>query len=107
MGTLVRQVGDPAEVTPEISSNAHGIESWGGVHVLELTALDLVSMLQFCRSEGWRKGWNDSNQNRVGQDREGPFDADLLGGFPAEEWTRSYDRGVDEQGASKTGSTKF
>lgn len=89
---VVRQVGDTVEVTPEISSIALGFAPWGGVNVLELAALDLVAMLQFCRAEGWRKGWNDPLNNRVGQDREGPFHAELLAGFPAEEWTRSYER---------------
>lgn len=97
MGTLIRQVGDPAEVTPEISSNALGCAPWGGVHVQELTAMDFVDVLRFCRSEGWRLGWNDSLNNRVGENRQGPFHAELLGGFPADEWTRSYERGVGDQ----------
>lgn len=88
---------NPAEVLPDYFTNSGGSASWAGRKVKELSGPDVIAVLQFCQTEGWRQGWNDARSNRVGAQQKGPFDARLLGGFPAEEWERSYLLGVLEQ----------
>ena len=96
MGFHVEQVGDPTEWTPKFCANAVGAASWGGKHVSDLSAEDLVAMLDFCREEAWRQGWNSSIYGRVDLEYN-LFDEELLGGYPYAEWKRSYRRGVDER----------
>ncbi|HEP8970192.1 TPA: hypothetical protein VDU83_002530 [Pseudomonas aeruginosa] len=95
--TLITQANNPAEVLPDYFTNSEGSASWGGRTVLELSGAEVISVLQFCQAEGWRQGWNDARNSRVGEQQKGPFHPGLLGGFPAEEWERSYLRGVLEQ----------
>lgn len=94
MGILIYNPGDPTQHTPVYSTNAAGNTSWSGKHVSELTAMDLVAILQFCRDEASRLGWNDANAGRADCKRINPFDARLLGGYPHEEWAAHYKRGV-------------
>lgn len=101
MGYHVQQDKDPTEYIPKVFFNATGGEPWGGCHVSELTGMDVVSILEFCQSEAWRQGWNDSVQGRVCTNVKGPFHPELLGGFPYQEWIRNYHRGVAERDAER------
>lgn len=106
MGFHVEWNGDP-EITPAFCSNSGGSRHWGGRHESTLSAADLIAILQFCESEGWRQGWNDSLYDRVNVDRPNPhfpdlignniFHPDLLGGYPFREWNEHYRRGVRER----------
>ncbi|CAG9169937.1 hypothetical protein [Cupriavidus pinatubonensis] len=101
MGILVIQSDDP-HVTPNVSTNATGSFPWCGAHESSLDAADVVSILNFCRSEGYARGWNDAVYSRVipiskmlGDSATGNFfHRDLLGGYPHEEFARSYERGA-------------
>ncbi|WP_148278632.1 hypothetical protein [Burkholderia sp. KJ006] len=97
MGVLVRTVGDPTEWTPSYFTNAAGETRWSGKHVSELTAVDLVVILDFCVNEGGRVGWNDANNGNIDASRSNPFHPQLLGGYPHREWLESYSRGANEQ----------
>lgn len=97
--TIVQQSNDPTEYVPSIFFNHCGFMAWSGRHVSELTGMEVVSILEFCQREGSRQGWNDSLYDRVGEREAGPFHQDLLGGFPAQEWARSYRTGVQQQQA--------
>lgn len=93
--TLIMHDEVPHEVTPYISCSRTGSESWGGRHVSELSGPDVVSILEFCKREGSRQGWNDAQKKKIGQREEGPFHRNLLGGFPATEWKDSYRLGAE------------
>ncbi|KSQ21751.1 hypothetical protein APB26_32745 [Pseudomonas aeruginosa] len=95
--TLITKAHNPAEVLPDYFTNSGGSASWAGRKVNELSGLEVIAILQLCRTEGWRQGWNDAQNNQVGAQQTGPFHAALLDGFPSEEWERSYLRGVLEQ----------
>jgi hypothetical protein len=96
----VEQRDNPKKHTPSIYSEAFGYMSWGGRRAKELNAKDVVMLLEFCKEEGSRQGWNDEalhcKPKRKRENERGPFHPKLLGGFPFEEWKRSYLRGVDE-----------
>ena len=92
MGCHTERTTDPANRTPRFFFNSCGYVSWGGKHTDELTAADLVEILEFCRSEAQRQGYNDAKQGFV--KAVNPFDSMLLGGFPCREWADSYDMGV-------------
>ncbi|WP_279473592.1 hypothetical protein [Aeromonas caviae] len=79
MGILIINSGDPM-VLPRISSNAFGDESWSGAQVNQLSCEQIEQISRYCRTEGRRQGWNDSNGRRLGEQREGPFHPELLGG---------------------------
>ncbi|MBC8641615.1 hypothetical protein IAG25_32850 [Caballeronia sp. EK] len=96
MGILVRNIGDPKEWTPDYSTNATGGTSWGGKHVSMLTATDLVALLDFCRGEASRVGWNDAANSRTDVAASNPFHAELLGGYPHREWATYYVEGICE-----------
>nr|UII03208.1 Hypothetical protein [Aeromonas caviae] len=96
MGILIINSGDPM-VLPRISSNAFGDESWSGAQVNQLSCEQIEQISRYCRTEGRRQGWNDSNGRRLGEQREGPFHPELLGGEPYRVWQESYDDGVEEQ----------
>ncbi|KAA0998625.1 hypothetical protein FVF58_43655 [Paraburkholderia panacisoli] len=96
MGVLIQTVDDPAQNTPMYSTNATGGKTWGGRHVSELTASDLVAVLDFCRHEATRVGWNDANNGQTDVHRSNPFDPELLGGYPYREWTACYLQGIRE-----------
>lgn len=106
MGLHVEWNGDP-KTTPIFCSNSGGAYQWGGRHESTLSAMDLIAILRFCESEGWRQGWNDSLQGRVNMDTPDPhypdlignniFHPDLLGGYPFREWNVQYARGVQER----------
>jgi hypothetical protein len=96
MGVLIRNSGDPGERTPEYSTNATGGTSWGGKHSCELSALDLIALLDFCREEGSRVGWNDAANNRPDVAASNSFHPDLLGGYPYREWATYYVQGICE-----------
>jgi len=89
MGFHVEYADDPEQTTPRVFSNACGYQRWGGIHESLLSAFDLVDILNYCRDEGFRQGWNNALNRRCDGDR-GPFDQRLLGGFPAAEWRRYY-----------------
>ncbi|MDU4254553.1 hypothetical protein [Pseudomonas sp.] len=95
--SLIRQGDDPANSTPSVFSNSSGLTSWSGRHVSELSGSDVVAILEYCTAEGYRRGWNDAHNDQVQEPVAAPFHADLLGGYPAREWTASYWDGVDEQ----------
>ncbi|WP_324809791.1 hypothetical protein [Ralstonia pickettii] len=103
MGILVIQSDDP-HVTPNVSTNATGSLPWCGAHESSLSAADVVSILNFCRSEGHARGWNDALSARVipmskmlgDTATENFFHLELLGGYPHEEFARSYEQGVME-----------
>jgi len=92
--TLIRQEGDPALCTPHIFYNHSGAKRWGGRLASELTGLEVIEILQYCRSEGDRQGNLDAHYGREGAMQAGPFHPKLLGGFPAQEWECSYLSGV-------------
>lgn len=99
MGSLVIPAENPNEVLPTVSFNASGQTAWSGKHVADLTGLDVIAILVFCRNEGYRRGWNDAIYNRDSSGEassDGPFPCALLGGFPSDEWQYSYQRGVEE-----------
>lgn len=88
---------EPAEIyTPVIVFNDCGEPSWCGKTIEELSAADLINILLFCKNEGYRKGWNDSNNDRVAEDCDIPFHEKLFDGFPYAEWKRGYQHGVYE-----------
>lgn len=103
MGLLVIQNRDPS-ITPVISTNAGGQVHWSGLHERALEACDVVRILDFCRSEGRDTGWNDALQGCVqpieklrGRAASANwFHPELLGGYPHEEFARSYERGVQQ-----------
>lgn len=97
MGVLVWPVGDPTQWTPMYTTNTTGASPWSGKHVSELTAVDLVAILDFCRSEGGRTGWNDALNGRSDPERSSPFHAQLLGGYPYREWIEHYLCGAEDQ----------
>lgn len=96
MGILIRNSGDPKEWTPDYSTNATGGSRWGGKHASELTALEFVALLDFCREEASRVGWNDAANGRTDVDARNPFHPDLLGGYPYHEWATYYVQGICE-----------
>lgn len=96
MGVHIRSSGNPREWTPEYSTNATGGMSWGGRHASELTALDLVALLDFCREEGSRVGWNAAVNKRTDVNGSNPFHPELLGGYPYSEWATYYVQGICE-----------
>lgn len=95
MGILIRTVGDATVWTPKYFTNTYGETSWGGKHVSELMAIDLIAILDFCRDEGSRLGWNDANNGKADPDHSNPFHAELLGGYPHREWIEQYMTGVE------------
>lgn len=94
MGILVRPVGDPRKWTPDYSTNAGWSAAWGGKHVSQLTALDLVALFEFCGKEASRVGWNDAASSNTDVDASNPFHAELLGGYPYREWASHYVQGI-------------
>lgn len=58
--TTVQQGDNPTEYVPRILFNHCGSLGWSGRRVSELTGMEVVAILEFCRSEGSRQGWNDS-----------------------------------------------
>lgn len=69
---------------------------WGGRLASKLTGLEVVAILEFCRSEGSRQGYNDAHSDRIDSGLKGPFHPELLGGFPAQVWEASYFEGITE-----------
>ncbi len=98
MGTLIFYSNDPA-VLPRVSSNACGAESWSGLRVDQLSEEQIEQLFRYCRTEGYRQGWNDAVGRRMGDSRKGPFHPELLGGKPSKLWQESYDDGTEERGA--------
>lgn len=90
MGILVRTIGDPTEWTPIYFTNSEGNTGWSGKHASELSAVDLVAILDFCRAEGGRLGWNDAKNSECNADLDNPFHPELLGGYPHREWAEHY-----------------
>lgn len=97
MGLLIFYSDNPS-VLPSVSSNAFGEESWSGLHVEQLSTEQVNQVLRYCRSEGYRQGWNDAVGKRIGSSREGAFHPELLDGQPYKVWQASYDEGVEEHG---------
>lgn len=95
MSVVVRKCRD-REFAPDYITSI-GRPAWAGKYVADLSALDLVHILQFCRDEAWRMGWNDKVSNRVDAAHSNVFHQDFLAGYPYQEWMQHYERGVLEQ----------
>lgn len=93
MNEMSREIGDPKEWTPKRLTNG---ANWGGKHVSELTALDLVAILEYCNNEASRVGRSDAAVGQTDVDASNPFHLDLLGGYPYREWANQYIRGIHE-----------
>lgn len=94
MAVANQNVGDPKERTPEYPTPEGGRADWSGKHVSELTALDLVALLQFCCEEAPRSGWRDASTGQTDVVAGNPFHVELLGGFPLREWASHYVQGI-------------
>lgn len=88
---------------PCFSDNARGTQPWSGKSVQELTAIDLVDMLDFCVEEGARRGWNDEHYQRFDEDEAAMmFHPDFLRGYPYAYWTGWYTRGRESYRVERT-----
>jgi len=96
MGIWIKPSNDHM-VLPVVYSNAEGTECWSGLHVDHLTDEHMRRLLRYCRTEGYRAGWNNSVCKVVGEWRDGPFSPELLAGQLHQLWVDSYDEGVAEQ----------
>lgn len=94
---------EPQTTTPKVFSNSTGWESWGGKTAADLSPQAFSDLLDFCRDEGSRRGWNDAVANRVNRN-DSPFHSELLNGVPYSEWVSAYSAGVEEQRLSKVDS---
>jgi len=88
---------EPQTTTPKVFFNSSGWEVWGGKPAAALTDDEISALLNFCRREGSRQGFNDANRGTLGLNQDGPFDLALLDGLPAAEWRSHYWAGVVEQ----------
>jgi hypothetical protein len=83
-----------ANTAPQIFDNARGMQPWSGKRADELTANDLLDILEFCENEAWRKGWNDEQQGIARPERAAlVFHPDFLRGWPHVYWVGYYEDG--------------
>lgn len=62
---------------------------------MDLSPKELAELLDFCRNEGARRGWNDAVANRRTGD-SAPFHPALLNGEPYAEWNEAYYVGAEQ-----------
>lgn len=95
MGDM-RTYGSATEA-PKYNGN-FGTPAWSGLHESEFTDADalVMELREFIKFEATRQGYNDSAQNRIGENVQFFHDA-FLGGWPQRLWSECYQRGVKEQ----------
>ena len=79
---------------PEYSSNI-GMPVWSGLDESEFTPQIESKLSSFINAEAKRQGHNDSNQNRINENKSF-FHPDFLKGWPQNLWEEKYDEGVYE-----------
>jgi len=95
MGLLV--IGESTrDRAPLYFTNTHGRERWSEKTSDQIVSQNLCSeLIQFCASEGYRRGWNDA---RLGvYKHECPFHPDFLEGRPYSVWIFAYFDGSLDQ----------
>lgn len=97
---IIEYADDPETTTPGVFLNSTGWQDWGGKAAMDLSGKELAELLDFCRYEGTRRGWNDAVANRC-RSESAPFHPDLLNGVPYAEWNEAYTAGAEEQRLSK------
>jgi len=81
---------------PMYSSNSIGTPSWSGLSDSEFTPKIESELRGFIAFEAKLKGHNDSNNDRLGQNKIF-FHVDFLSGWPKKLWDQRYELGVSEQ----------
>lgn len=99
MGSIVENGG--LGCAPTVSDSTVGTQPWSGKHQDKLTADDVMDIIEFCRIEAYRRGWNDYLYSRVGVDESNIFDKRFACGLPHESWKKHYVIGVYESAEQK------
>ena len=85
-----------ATTAPEYHSNSIGTPSWSGLHESGFTDALTNQLRNFIESEAELQGFNDSAQDRIGENAEF-FHASFLGGWPQQLWNEFYLIGIKNQ----------
>lgn len=85
-----------ATEAPEYHSNSIGTPPWSGLHESEFTDVLTNQLRNFIKFEAERQGFNDSAQDRIGENAEF-FHASFLGGWPQQLWNELYQIGIKNQ----------
>jgi hypothetical protein len=80
---------------PKYSSNSIGTPNWSGISESEFTPKLESELRTFITFESKLKGHNDSNNDRLGENKTF-FHVDFLSGWPQKLWDQMYELGVAE-----------
>ena len=85
-----------ASSAPYYSSNTLVTPDWSGVADTDFTSDLEWQLKRFILHEAKRQGFNDSAQNRIGENRTF-FHFNFLSGWPHKLWIETYREGIKDQ----------
>jgi hypothetical protein len=81
---------------PVWTSNDGSTESWSGKHEADLTARELLAILQFCKREGAKSGRHDAAKGVLKTEDGHIFHPHFCDGYPHREWLIAYRKGASD-----------
>ncbi|WP_419901123.1 hypothetical protein [Kiloniella sp.] len=92
---------------PKWSSNGTDKPIWSGLSSDQIDHSLAFKIQQFCIEEGYRSGWDDSNNDRLEFETTSLFHPSFLDGYPHYLWMENYVKAANENSEFRGVSIRY